>query len=152
MIKTIIGTALLFSLLAIPGIRVYAQKGMETEILANINKYRVEKGLPVLVANDKIEKAAITHSHDMAEGKIPLGHDGFNERMAVLMKALAPANACAENVADGATTADEVVNLWLHSPGHRKNIEGNYNLTGIGVVADKNGKKYYTQIFIKSGR
>ena len=44
--------------------------------------------------------------------------------------------------------AKQVVNMWLNSDGHRKNIEGNYNLTGIGVVKGKDGALYFTQIFV----
>jgi uncharacterized protein YkwD len=46
-------------------------------------------------------------------------------------------------------TAHKVVDGWLHSPGHKKNIEGDYNFTGIGVSKDKNGRIYYTQIFLR---
>jgi len=122
---------------------------MESKILADVNKHRAEMDIGSLKDNKILDEAALQHSRDMASGKIPLGHSGFNERMAKLMKELAPANACAENVAYGANTADEVVDMWLHSPGHRKNIEGNYNLSGIGIAEDKNGRKYFTQIFIK---
>ena len=54
----------------------------------------------------------------------------------------------AENVAYGAETAEEVVRMWLKSPGHKKNIEGKYNYTGIGIARGRNGQLYYTQLFI----
>ncbi len=57
-------------------------------------------------------------------------------------------NAAAENVAYGQMSAEEVVDGWLHSPGHRQNIEGDYNLTGIGVAQNKDGVIYFTQIFV----
>jgi uncharacterized protein YkwD len=84
----------------------------------------------------------------MANKKIPFGHDGFDGRMERLSKQLKPTYSFAENVAMGATTAQEVVTQWLNSPGHKKNIEGDYNLTGIGIVKGKDGNLYYTQIFI----
>ncbi|MGA1825447.1 MAG: CAP domain-containing protein [bacterium] len=46
--------------------------------------------------------------------------------------------------------AGRVVERWLNSPGHKKNIEGNYNLTGIGVVQANNLTYYFTQIFVLS--
>jgi uncharacterized protein YkwD len=58
-------------------------------------------------------------------------------------------NAVAENVAFGSSTAKEVVDGWLNSPGHKKNIEGNYKLTGIGVARDQQAKLYFTQIFAR---
>jgi uncharacterized protein YkwD len=42
--------------------------------------------------------------------------------------------------------------MWLNSPGHRKNIEGPYNLTGIAMAKAKDGTMYFTQIFINKQR
>jgi uncharacterized protein YkwD len=33
-------------------------------------------------------------------------------------------------------------------PGHRKNIEGPYEVTGIGVARNAQGEVYFTQIFV----
>jgi len=38
---------------------------------------------------------------------------------------------------------------WLKSPGHRKNIKGDFDVTGIGVSKNAQGDYYFTQIFIK---
>ena len=46
--------------------------------------------------------------------------------------------------------AGRVVERWLNSPGHKKNIEGNYNLTGIGVIQADQVTYYFTQIFVLS--
>jgi uncharacterized protein YkwD len=54
-----------------------------------------------------------------------------------------------ENVASGQMTAKEAVEGWLQSPGHKRNIEGNFTLTGIGWAKDKRGMIYFTQIFTK---
>ena len=40
------------------------------------------------------------------------------------------------------------VDGWIKSDGHRQNMEGNYNLTGIGVAMNPQGEYYFTQIFI----
>jgi uncharacterized protein YkwD len=37
---------------------------------------------------------------------------------------------------------------WLESPGHRENIEGPYELTGVGVASNAKGEVYFTQIFV----
>jgi uncharacterized protein YkwD len=131
------------------GIKPDSAKNMEEQILIYVNMHREELNLSPLVMNSIISDAAVSHSTNMATGKIPLGHDGFEERMGAILKTLKPANAAAENVADGNLNARQVVDLWLHSPGHRKNIEGDYNNTGIGIVKAADGKLYFTQIFIK---
>jgi uncharacterized protein YkwD len=52
-------------------------------------------------------------------------------------------------ISSGPMGAREVVDGWLRSPGHRRNIEGDFRLTGIGVATARNGMVYFTQIFIK---
>jgi uncharacterized protein YkwD len=42
-----------------------------------------------------------------------------------------------------------VIDGWIHSPGHRQNILGHYNLTGIAIAYDSQHKPYYTQVFAK---
>ncbi|MBA3829231.1 MAG: CAP domain-containing protein [Taibaiella sp.] len=121
---------------------------MEDDILHYINKYRAKKGLDALEMNNTITDAAMVHSKRMARKAIPMGHDGFDERMHKLMSEIKGVNAAAENVAFGATSAREVVDLWIHSPGHRKNIEGNYNITGIAIASAADGSLYFTQIFL----
>jgi uncharacterized protein YkwD len=127
---------------------VHAQQRVEEEILELVNRHRGENQLQPLEMNEKISKAAQKHSKNMAAGKIPLGHSGFDKRMDDVADDLNSAKAFAENVAYGKTTAVGFVEMWLESPGHKKNIEGNYNLTGIGIAKAKNGKLYVTQIFI----
>ena len=85
----------------------------------------------------------------MLTHKTPFGHEGFNERIDLIRKHLGPLHVVAENVAEGPMSAREVVDGWLHSPGHRRNIEGDFRLTGIGVATARNGMIYFTQIFTK---
>lgn len=125
---------------------------MIPDILKYVNKHRADMGLKPLVNNATIAAAAEQHSKNMATKKIPFGHDGFNARMDKLAKQLPPSYSYAENVAEGATTAKEVVDQWLHSPGHKKNIEGDYNITGIGIAKSANGTLYYTQIFLNRSK
>lgn len=121
---------------------------MQQSILQEVNNYRATKRLKPLQMVPLITEAALKHSRDMGRGRVSFGHDGFDDRMDKIMRKIDNANACAENVAFGKFTAQEVVKRWIQSPGHRKNIEGNYNMTGIGVVRGKDGYPYFTQIFI----
>ena len=85
----------------------------------------------------------------MATNRTDFGHAGFSIRSKVITAKVSGATAVAENVAYGNHTAKEVVDGWLKSSGHRKNIEGNFTLTGIGVARDQHAKLYFTQIFAK---
>jgi len=129
----------------------HAYDSLASKVLKLINEHRTEMALKPLVMVKQISSAASVHSLNMATGKVPFGHKGFDERMDHLKDKLKPVNSFAENVAFGASTADEVVDLWLTSPGHRQNIEGDFDLTGIGIVKSKDGDLYYTQIFLRKG-
>jgi uncharacterized protein YkwD len=119
------------------------------EILFFVNEFRRSKGLPALQADSYISSVALGHSRDMLTGKSPFGHDGFRQRIDRISSRLGKLHVAAENVASGPMDAREVVDGWLHSPGHRRNIMGDFRLTGIGVAEKANGMIYFTQIFVR---
>lgn len=120
----------------------------EEQILQWVNQYRQSKDLPPLQMNASISSEALKHSTAMAAGKTPFGHDGFDGRVNAIKQQLASSRKFAENVAYGHLDAKEVVDVWLNSPGHRRNIEGAYNATGIGTAKREDGTIFFTQIFI----
>lgn len=129
-----------------PGSREQNLETMESDILKYVNDDRISHGLSPLQMNQLESSLAARHSHDMSVGKVKFGHEGFNARAKTIQRELGSIEI-GENVAEGSMTAREVVEGWLHSPGHKKNIEGNFTLTGIGYAADKKGDIYFTQIF-----
>jgi uncharacterized protein YkwD len=57
-----------------------------------------------------------------------------------------------ENIAYGYTTAEQVMQGWINSPGHRANIlNKNFNEIGVGYFvaksSGKNGTAYWVQDF-----
>ncbi|MFT3823396.1 MAG: CAP domain-containing protein [Chitinophagaceae bacterium] len=121
---------------------------LEEDILQLVNQHRAKLGLAPLSNNAVLTTEAEKHSKNMASRKVPFGHKGFPDRMKTIMSQVANVQSAAENVAHGDMTAEEVVNAWLKSPEHKKNIEGNYRITGLGIQKDKkNGGYYFTQIF-----
>jgi uncharacterized protein YkwD len=122
---------------------------MEKDIFYYINLHRRSVGLHPLQINTIESTVAAQHSYNMAIGKTAFGHTGLQNRMNMIAKRLGKITATGENVAYGQMSAKEVVDGWLHSPGHRRNIEGDFTLTGIGIAKDKKGGMYYTQIFTK---
>ncbi|MBO9199382.1 MULTISPECIES: CAP domain-containing protein [Niastella] len=120
---------------------------MADDVLKYVNEYRRKKRLPALAMNSAMIAEAIKHSENMAARRTSFGHNGFQGRWNRISSALNGVSEIAENVAMGSTTARQVVDRWLKSPVHKENIEGNYNITGIGIAADKKGVLYFTQIF-----
>lgn len=124
---------------------------IEQEILSQINQYRDRQNLPPLEPNATISQQAQQHSEAMASGQVPFSHNGFDERIEVISQEISYSGA-AENVAFNqgyGSPADRAVNGWLESTRHRQNIEGNYDLTGIGVARSDDGGYYFTQIFVR---
>ncbi len=123
---------------------------LQQDILLNINQYRLSIGQPALLLLTAANQQATKHSANMAQKLTVFGHTGFEARAAAISKSLgATVSAAAENVAVGKLTAAQVVAGWLHSPGHKKNISGNYIYTGIGYAVGAGGVIYFTQIFIR---
>lgn len=120
------------------------------EIHRQINQYRRSLNLPPLGLNAQVSEVAAVHSRNMAEQKVKFSHQGFDNRTQAI-KAQISYRSVAENVAYNQGYSDPVsqaVAGWIKSKGHRQNIVGNYNLTGIGVAKNQQGEYYFTQIFI----
>ncbi|HJU45610.1 MAG TPA: CAP domain-containing protein [Chitinophagaceae bacterium] len=137
------------SAVAAPANRVSAKvaPGLEEQILELINRHRKTKGLPALQYNYVIATVAREHTMNMATKRVAFGHGGFSARSKYIRSKISGVMVVAENVAFGSMTAEEVVKGWLNSPPHKKNIEGNFRLTGIGVARDVKSTLYFTQIF-----
>lgn len=140
------------SLAAITPIQPEKEKLYQQMVLDEVNRYRVSKGLNKLALNENISKEARQHSLDMAEKNIKFGHQGFDKRITHIKPHIPAFGGGAENIACFKLPPKKVVQKWLTSRGHKRNIEGRYNLTGIGVAQDKKGWIYYTQIFVKDNR
>jgi uncharacterized protein YkwD len=124
---------------------------LEHSVHERVNAQRSSKGLTNLEYDENIAAIARQHSENMANRTVTFGHAGVQQRyedIRLLMTAL----KLAENVAYawGYNNPDEiVVQGWIKSDGHRKNMEGDYNVTGIGVAQGSDGAYYFTQLFAK---
>ncbi len=141
--------------LSSPSVRVAQEvdvTALEQAVNDQVNDYRATQGKPLLRLDSRISDQARSHSQDMASGASTFGHQGFDQRVQAIAKVI-PYRAAAENVAYNQGYAEPVtqaVQGWLKSTGHRQNIEGQYDLTGIGVANNGKGEYYFTQIFIRS--
>lgn len=121
---------------------------LTNDVFMYTNKFRQSKKLSPLIIREDLNAIAKKHSQEMANGKTDFGHDGFNKRQKQVEKIFKSCSV-AENVAYGTIDGKEAVIMWEKSPGHRKNLLGNYKYVGIGVAKDRNGANYYTQIFVR---
>ncbi|RDY59656.1 CAP domain-containing protein [Flagellimonas nanhaiensis] len=119
---------------------------MEEELLDLVNAHRASIGKTALGNSSVSYKYAEEHNNYMIS-KNKLSHDNFDSRAS---KIAAETNAIevSENVARYYTTAQQTLNGWLNSTAHKEALEGNYTHTTLSVELDKDGRPYYTQIFI----
>lgn len=117
---------------------------VRAEMLARVNAARKEAGAPPLRANPKLDLAAQRHAEDM------LARDYFAhqspEKKTVRDRARDAGydwRMIGENIAEGQFTVDEVMDTWLHSPGHRRNIlDPGFKELGVGLALGRSGGRY----------
>jgi uncharacterized protein YkwD len=122
----------------------------ETEVVKLTNAQRVAKGCQALRIDSRLTEAARAHSTDMVKAGIfsHTGSDGSNFVTREVRAGYPKSGAAAENIAWGYRTPKEVVNGWMNSSGHRKNILNCANTAvGVGVAYTKGGAPYWTQDF-----
>ncbi|CAL9618281.1 hypothetical protein SUDANB120_05805 [Streptomyces sp. enrichment culture] len=120
--------------------------GAAAQILALVNKERAAVGCPALTVNEQLTKAAQAHSEDMASHSTMshTGSDGSDPGQRIT-RAGYEWRTYGENVAYGYSTAEQVMQGWMNSPGHRQNILNcAFKEIGVGLAQPNH---YWTQDF-----
>jgi uncharacterized protein (TIGR03000 family) len=120
----------------------------EKTILKLINAERDKAGLEPLKTDPKLNRAARSHSLNMAKQNIlehVLDGKGSADRIKDSGYRL---RTFGENCGVGSRTPAAAIQMWLNSPPHKENIlTAEFTETGIGIATGKGGKKYFTQVF-----
>jgi len=126
-------------------------KSIEQQVIELTNQERAKQGLPALKADWQLSRVARYKSADMRD-KGYFSHDSptYGSPFQMMKSFNVQYTKAAENIAAGQTSAKAVVDAWMNSSGHRKNILDR-ELTYIGVGYAKGGSygHYWTQMFIK---
>lgn len=123
--------------------------GLSAEVVAATNVERARFGLPALTVEPRLALAAQAHGEDMVARRF-FSHDSPDGR-SVADRVLAAGyhySVVAENIAAGQRTAPEVVDGWMNSPGHRKNIlSRDVSQIGIGFATGGEYGTMWVQVF-----
>ena len=124
---------------------------IELEVLRLTNAYRSSRSLAPLREAPTLALLARGHSSDLARrGPTHVDHLGLRSRFERASESIS-LTAFSENVArmgrKRPRPANWVVESWVASGVHRKNIEGDYDLVGVGVFLREDGYYFFTQIF-----
>jgi len=154
------GTPLYSFLFAVPQSDVFARETTDLrdrdevsrEMLVQVNAARKSAGLKPLRLDSVLAKAAQRHAEDMLkrgyfDHRSPAGTT-VRERSTAAGYRWA---AIGENIAFGQTSVDEVVETWLGSPGHRKNIlSPNFSELGVGLALGKGPDGKYQVLWVQN--
>jgi uncharacterized YkwD family protein len=119
----------------------------ESRVIDLTNEQRRKNGLSNLQPDTALSNVAQEKSNDM-QAKNYFSHTSptYGSPFDMMRDFGVTYNSAGENIAMGQQSAEEVVNAWMNSEGHRKNILSP-NFTHIGVGHTGSGN-YWTQMFI----
>ncbi len=133
------------------GVRGWAQMPVqsvaEQYLVAAANADRATRGLGPVHRDAHLEAAARQHAYEMVRhGEISHQFSGEADLAARAGEAGAHFSMISENVAE-APNAAQIHNLWMNSPGHRRNLlDPNVDAVGISVIRDQ-GEYYAVEDF-----
>lgn len=119
----------------------YAQR-----VLDLVNIERRKAGVKPLVLSDELMRAAAVRSQEITQVFSHTRPDGTKFSSLVSRHG----RRIGENIAGGYQTPEDVVDGWMHSEGHRKNIlHPDFTELGVGYAYEENSqyKHYWVQIF-----
>lgn len=124
-------------------------------VVAKTNQFRRQNGLSDLTLNDQLTEAAQQQSVNMARQDFFDHTDKAGKKVSDRVTATGYNWVLvAENIAAGQRTAEEVVQAWIKSPGHRANmLKPDLQDIGVGYVylgndtGEVNFHSYWTQVF-----
>ncbi len=120
---------------------------IEEQVVILVNKERQAKGLNPLKHNAKLSDVARKKSQDMRDNNY-FSHTSpvYGSPFDMMKKFGITYKTAGENIAMGYSSAQQVMQGWMNSSGHRANIL-NPSFTQIGVGYEADGH-YWTQQFI----
>ncbi|HEU5115390.1 MAG TPA: CAP domain-containing protein [Isosphaeraceae bacterium] len=118
------------------------------DLVAAHNRIRTEKKLSPLKPDPDLMKAAQVHARDMAdhEKMTHEGSDGSTPAQRVEHQGYHYLST-GENVAAGQESVEEVMDGWMNSEHHRRNILGDYSEMGAARAQDSDGRFYWVVDF-----
>lgn len=127
------------------------------KVLQEVNSYRRARGVADLQRHGGLDRLAQEHCEFLRQhrGTFTLSghnvsHIGFEGRTLAARELYRMENI-GENVAatpsGGSNPAPALVTLWQNSKSHEYNMRSPWTYTGIGMVVDKDGMVFCTQLF-----
>lgn len=124
-----------------------AGAGASGQATAAVRAARGRNGLSGMATDAKLERAAIEQAGFMAaSGKMQ--HTAMRGRdFEARMRANGIAAPAAENLAHGRFDVAGVVDIWMNSPPHRRNmLDPRFGSFGLGYAPGADGRRYWAMV------
>lgn len=128
-----------------------ASSNQAQAVLDLVNAERAKAGVNPLQLDEQLNEVATVKAKDMAENNY-FSHDSatYGTPFDMMHSFGVSYRSAGENIAAGQKSAEEVMNSWMHSSGHRANIlNASYTHLGVGYCVNDNGVPYWSQEFIQ---
>jgi uncharacterized protein YkwD len=120
-------------------------KSLAADLIARTNAVRKEAGCSPVKADERLRSVAQAHASDMARHRYLEHEDREGTSADERIGSAGFGNVSGENLAHGYASAADVMDVWMNSAGHRRNIE-DCAFTHIGVGYAPSGS-YWVQDF-----
>ena len=115
------------------------------QVIVLVNQERSKQGLPALRENTQLMESALVRSQEIVT---KFAHERPNGEQGYQLAFRAGFNTVGENIAYGYSSAEQVMEGWMNSPGHRANIlNAGFLEIGVGCYRGSDGRLYWTQLF-----
>lgn len=121
------------------------------DVFNSVNSYRAQNGKSSLERHAGLDQLAQEHCDYLAKNcggsGTNISHVGFRKR-AFNAHRYFSIPSVGENVVSSSTkSASHLLNLWISSKTHEKNMRGSWKYTGIGTATTPDGMVISTQLF-----
>ena len=122
--------------------------GYADAVVKLVNQERAKAGLKSLSVNQAAAAAANVRAREI-EGAFSHTRPNGSSFSTALKEQGASYRAAGENIAYGQRSAEQVMEGWMNSSGHRANIlSAQYTAIGVGVYRSASGTLHWVQLFI----
>ncbi|WP_286167014.1 CAP domain-containing protein [Clostridium sp. D33t1_170424_F3] len=118
------------------------------QVVKLVNQERAKAGLAPLTLSQPVASAAQVRAKEITQSFSHTRPDGRSFSTALTEQNVSYRSS-GENIAWGQKTPEQVMQGWMNSEGHRKNImNAKFTSIGVGYHRNASGVNYWTQLFI----
>ena len=111
--------------------------GVSSSATGTLAGIRASAGLGPLVADAQLERAALQQAGYMAQRGRMSHTTGWGKDFRSRVRDNGISGVAGENIAEGRFDLDKLFDIWMHSPGHRRNmLDPDFSRFGLAYVRD----------------